>query len=102
VFLQSQRQSRRWNTLSALSYPERGIFNIKIWRDIMAGKAMSKAVISDPDVQTDAPEIEENAISARAYELWQERGCPDGSDREDWIRAEQELKERRAQSPKAA
>lgn len=69
----------------------------------MAGKAMSKAVISDPDVQTDAPEVvEENEIAARAYELWQERGCPDGSDREDWIRAEQELKERRAQSPKAA
>ncbi len=70
----------------------------------MAGRAVSKPVISDPDVQAGgtATVAEQPAIAVRAYELWQERGCPNGSDQEDWFRAEQELKGRRTQSPKAA
>ena len=31
-------------------------------------------------------------IAARAYEIYLERGAADGYDREDWLRAEQELK----------
>jgi hypothetical protein len=31
-------------------------------------------------------------IATLAYKLWQQRGCPDGSDQEDWFRAEDELK----------
>jgi len=31
-------------------------------------------------------------VKARAYELWLERGCPMGSDQEDWYRAEAELR----------
>ena len=38
----------------------------------------------------DGPDIEE--IKARAYELWVERGRPDGSSDQDWHRAEQELR----------
>ena len=34
-------------------------------------------------------------VSKRAYELWIERGCPEGSPEEDWFRAESELKEQR-------
>jgi hypothetical protein len=69
----------------------------------MAGRAVSKPVISDPDVQAGGTAtVEEPAIAVRAYELWQERGCPNGYDQEDWFRAEQELKGRRLQSPKAA
>jgi len=30
-------------------------------------------------------------VTARPYELWQERGCPIGSPEVDWFRAEQEL-----------
>jgi hypothetical protein len=37
-------------------------------------------------------EIEE--IRLRAYELWCERGCPEGSADEDWHRAERELRAR--------
>ena len=37
---------------------------------------------------------EETALVA--YELWQARGCPDGSPDEDWFSAEQELGARRA------
>lgn len=31
-------------------------------------------------------------IAARAYEMYLDRGAADGFDREDWVRAEQELK----------
>lgn len=34
---------------------------------------------------------EYDRIAARAFELWQMRGCPIGSPEEDWIRAEEEL-----------
>jgi hypothetical protein len=30
-------------------------------------------------------------IAALAYALWQEKGCPEGTQEEDWLRAEQEL-----------
>jgi hypothetical protein len=33
-----------------------------------------------------------SAITKRAYELWLERGCPEGSPDEDWYKAESELK----------
>jgi hypothetical protein len=31
-------------------------------------------------------------IAALAYELWQARGCPDGTSQEDWFRAAEELR----------
>ncbi len=34
------------------------------------------------------------AIAALAYELWQGRGCPEGSPEEDWHRAVEELRSR--------
>jgi hypothetical protein len=33
-------------------------------------------------------------IEALAYELWQARGCPDGSPEEDWFRAAEQLRSR--------
>lgn len=33
-------------------------------------------------------------IAARAYELWQARGCPEGSPDEDWFHAVRELRSR--------
>jgi Protein of unknown function (DUF2934) len=30
-------------------------------------------------------------IAALAYQLWQQRGCPDGSPDVDWLKAEAEL-----------
>jgi len=38
------------------------------------------------------PNCNEDEVAALAYKLWQERGCPIGSDQEDWFRAENELK----------
>jgi len=34
----------------------------------------------------------QDGVAALAYKMWQERGCPIGSDQEDWFRAESELK----------
>jgi hypothetical protein len=35
--------------------------------------------------------IDQDAIRRRAYERWQQRGCPMGSADGDWLDAEQEL-----------
>jgi hypothetical protein len=37
-------------------------------------------------------------VAAHAYRCWHERGCPEGSPEEDWHRAEQELRNRRART----
>ena len=37
-------------------------------------------------------EPQENEIAVAAYYLWENRGCPIGSDQDDWFRAEEELK----------
>jgi hypothetical protein len=39
--------------------------------------------ISEPENQ--------HEVGALAYELWQARGCPDGTSEEDWFRAEQKI-----------
>jgi Protein of unknown function (DUF2934) len=36
--------------------------------------------------------VSANDIAERAYETYVDRGCADGFDREDWLRAERELK----------
>jgi hypothetical protein len=36
-------------------------------------------------------ELTEEYISLRAYQLWEQRGCEDGHDVEDWLRAEAEI-----------
>jgi hypothetical protein len=65
----------------------------------MAGRALKidykTGVTNQPNEYTE-PNITEtvskDAIAALAYQLWQERGCPIGSDQEDWFQAEQELR----------
>jgi hypothetical protein len=37
--------------------------------------------------------VSETDIACRAYEIYQRRGCEDGSDVDDWLQAEQELKQ---------
>jgi hypothetical protein len=55
-----------------------------------------KSLTSKPEVQPVTENLDENEIAARAYQLWRERGCPIGSDQEDWFKAESELKGRGA------
>lgn len=33
-------------------------------------------------------------VESRAYDLWQDRGCADGSAEDDWFEAERELESR--------
>jgi Protein of unknown function (DUF2934) len=66
----------------------------------MASRAMKidprKTAISDrptqPTQHVTSPSEDETAISVRAYQLWQERGCPEGSPEVDWYQAEEQLK----------
>ena len=37
-------------------------------------------------------------IARLAYAIWQDRGCPHGTDLEDWLEAEQQLSKRHAAS----
>ena len=37
--------------------------------------------------------INKQAIQQKAYELWQARGCPEGTAEEDWYTAEQCLRQ---------
>jgi Protein of unknown function (DUF2934) len=74
----------------------------------MAGRALK--IDSKQNVRSDAEYLSEvttadNAteaeIAARAYELWQERGCPIGSAQEDWFKAEHELRGGKARTSRA-
>lgn len=39
-----------------------------------------------------AQSVDENQTAALAYLFWQKRGCPIGTDQEDWFQAEETLK----------
>lgn len=43
-----------------------------------------------PDPSTE--EADQRAIERLAYAYWEERGCPEGSGEEDWLRAEKALR----------
>jgi hypothetical protein len=63
----------------------------------MASRALKiepkKAAANKPNADIVTPgRIDESAISALAYQLWQERGFRIGADLEDWFDAENELK----------
>jgi len=64
-------------------------------------KSRTAVVVTRPEsalaaAQNVNVEVDNQAdISALAYELWIERGCPIGSPEVDWFRAEEELKKRK-------
>ena len=55
------------------------------------GQPRSAAVIVAPALSSTAKPISHAQIEERAYRLWQQRGCPNGDDKQDWFRAEREL-----------
>lgn len=69
----------------------------------MTKQATEMAV--EPDAKTESLDksapanvsepVNQQEIAELAYDLWQARGCPDGSPDEDWFRAEQEFRGRR-------
>ena len=64
----------------------------------MASRALKVEVKDEGERQRSSSSriADELSIRARAYELWVARGCPEGSDQEDWFTAEQELMRRLA------
>ena len=53
---------------------------------------MSKSIVIEENIITTlAHDLDEQDIADLAYELWQSRGCPEGSPQEDWFRAIEEL-----------
>ena len=44
-------------------------------------------------------QVDPETVEAMAYQLWLQRGCPIGSDQEDWYRAEGELKDKNHSKP---
>jgi hypothetical protein len=46
-------------------------------------------VAAQPSTQT---KVAHERIAMRAYEKWEARGCPHGTDQQDWLEAEAELK----------
>jgi hypothetical protein len=43
--------------------------------------------------------IPHDKIAMRAYEKWCQRGCPHGTDVQDWMEAENELRKEVSRSP---
>jgi hypothetical protein len=47
-------------------------------------------------------ELTEELIRVRAYQFYQERGCEDGHDLEDWLQAEAEIVGKKSAAPAEA
>jgi hypothetical protein len=58
----------------------------------MSAKAMEVAANATPEESIASDQHQK--IEQLAYRLWLERGCPIGSDQEDWFRAENMLNAR--------
>ena len=65
-------------------------------KPIYAAKMMAVGSAANEFVETAATlRPTEREIAAAAYQLWLDKGCPFGSDQEDWFRAEAALKRAR-------
>jgi hypothetical protein len=62
----------------------------------MANHAIQAApnVGASPESRPTAADPDETEIAALAFQLWLGRGSPNGSDQDDWFRAESMLKRR--------
>ncbi len=54
--------------------------------------AQKTSALEQPPTGKKPATPEHDRIAQRAYELWQQRGCPIGSPEEDWKRAQTELR----------
>ena len=55
-------------------------------------------LIGDGIAEEQQSENFHEAIARMAYAIWQDRGCPHGTDVEDWLEAEQQLSNRQIAS----
>src|SRR6185295_17885625 len=54
---------------------------------------------TDPS-STSQQGVSAEAVSRRAYEIWESEGRPEGADFRHWLQAEQELTANRSENPK--
>ena len=57
-----------------------------------AARAAGKGHFGKPQLNL-PPVIGHDQIAVRARQLWQEKGCPQGCDEQNWLDAERELRE---------
>ena len=57
----------------------------------IAGNGGAGMAIAQPAHPSDLEDQEE--VARLAYSYWLARGCPEGSPEEDWLRAEQEVRQ---------
>lgn len=53
--------------------------------------ALSAQLPAEESAEETLAQLTQEDIAARAYELWQQRGCPEGDPETDWFAAETEL-----------
>ncbi len=56
---------------------------------------MAQQIGKHPEPIHTEPQNAEEAIRTRAYQLYEERGRDDGHELDDWLRAEQEVEQRK-------
>jgi hypothetical protein len=56
--------------------------------------------IRSQDGRTKEADVTDEAIANRAYELWQQRGCPDSDGADDWQAAYEQLQAKRTLPPR--
>ena len=52
----------------------------------------AKSIAAGPEILTLTSGAGDSEIAVRAYEIWQQRGCPIGTPDRDWFQAEAELR----------
>jgi hypothetical protein len=57
----------------------------------MARKSTKPILVTDNASNSSETANSTSDIAALAYELWQQRGCPEGSPEEDWYQAERKI-----------
>jgi hypothetical protein len=66
------------------------------WAETMSSKAVTmmpeRSTVSESVKTSTTLSPTESEIASLAYQLWQDNGCPVGSEKEDWFRAEAMLK----------
>ena len=62
---------------------------------------MNPDVTKKPPVTARSARQERRQIRLRAYELYEARGREDGHELEDWLRAEEEIREKKARTAAA-
>jgi hypothetical protein len=57
----------------------------------MARKSTKPTLATDHASNSSEASNSTSDIAALAYELWQQRGCPEGSSEDDWYEAERKI-----------